>query len=475
MQVGLGCLADVAEGQVSDGIAVVVQRVEHQKAFPLQNLPRQQFPARKAWEVRPGPGRRLPAGPQHHVLPIAAGVVPLLLFEAVVVPVVDAQPDPFAAEDLPVRVHRVHQLRQAARRQHLLRHSLLPVVEALQEARLVEVAIPDGAGHRLVRAAAGLREHHLRRKQDPLRLLAPVNQGDEPVHRVVVQLPVVPRHRAEPGDRELRTVQVVKAGYQETVRAEDPALREGLQQPQRHLVVGAHEGVRQLLLLPQPAFGELPAVRRAPAAGDHLHVLLPQPVQAAGVQKAVQPQLPLRAAVAEHARQIHHAPDAVLTNQVLRHVVLRLPVVDPDRHAALHRAVDRHRRNSCLPNHPLDEGPGALQHDLVPLHQHPVELRQVRQPVDRVLAQVRFRPLVLAEAVENPQVHVLMLCHVVLQTAQRALHQLVVPVASEKRNAVSLHFSFVLSIIKCFPFSQYRMIYYILYIQKESRGCERGP
>ena len=156
VQVGLGCLADVAEGQVSDGIAVVVQRVEHQEAFPLQYLLRQQFPARKAREVRPGPGRRLPAGPQHHVLPIAAGVVPLLLFEAVVVPVVDAQPDPFAAEDLPVRVHRVHQLRQAARRQHLLRHSLLPVVEALQEARLVEVAIPDGAGHRLVRAAAGL-------------------------------------------------------------------------------------------------------------------------------------------------------------------------------------------------------------------------------------------------------------------------------------------------------------------------------
>ena len=165
----------------------------------------------------------------------------------------------------------------------------------------------------------------------------------------------------------------------------------------------------------------------------------------------------------------------MLPNQVLNHLVLRLPVVDPDRHAALHRAVDRHRRNSRLPNHPLDEGPGALQHDLVPLHQHPVELRQVRQPVDRVLAQIRFRPLVLAEAVENPQEHVLMLCHVVLQTAQRALYQLVVPVASEKRNAVSLHFSFVLSIIRCFPFSQYRMIYYILYIQKESRGCERGP
>ena len=250
VQVGLGRLADAAEDQVSDGIAVVVQRVEHQEAFPLQNLLRQQFPAREAREVRPGPERGLPAGPQHHVLPIAAGVVPLLLVEAVVVPVVDAQPDPFAAEDLPVRVHRIHQLRQAARRQHLLRHSLLPVVEALQVARLVKVAVPDGAGHRLVRAAAGLGEHHLRREQDPLRLLAPVNQGDEPVHRVVVQLPVVPCHCAEPGDRELRTVQVVKAGYQETVRAEDPALRESLQQPQRHLVVGAHEGVRQILLLP---------------------------------------------------------------------------------------------------------------------------------------------------------------------------------------------------------------------------------
>ena len=205
------------------------------------------------------------------------------------------------------------------------------------------------------------------------------------------------------------------------------------------------------------SLGNLQAVAGEPGALDDLDVRLGDAVFTAGVQKAVQPQLPLRDAVAEHARQIHHAPDTVLPNQVINHLVLRLPGVDPDRHAALHRAVDRHRRNARIPNHLPDKGPGALQHDLVPLHQHHVELRQVRQPVDRVLAQIRYRPLVLAEAVENPQVHVLMLCNVVLQTAQCALHQLIVPVASEKRNAVSLHFSFILSIIKCFPFSKYRI------------------
>ena len=121
------------------------------------------------------------------------------------------------------------------------------------------------------------------------------------------------------------------------------------------------------------------------------------------------------------------------------HVVLGALVVDVQQGAALHGAADGHGGDARPGNAAAQGVPRGFQHDLVALHQHPVELAQVRQVVDAVFAVVLGALGVLAEAVKHAQLHILVLGHVLLQAVQRGLHQGVVPVHGEERDSVIPH------------------------------------
>ena len=217
-------------------------------------------------------------------------------------------------------------------------------------------------------------------------------------------------------------------------------LRQHLDQPQRHVVVAADEGVRQGQVFPDPALGHLHAVAGAPGAGDDLYVLLRDAVFPAGVQEAVAALHALGTAVFQYAGQVDQFARAVAADDVVGDVVHGQAVVQRDQRAALHGAVDGDGGDARFDDAPGDGLSDAAEHDLVALDQKPVKLRQVGQVEYGVLAQILRGALILAEAVEDPQVDVAVIVGILFQAVQRGFHQFIIPVRSEIGNVIGFHF-----------------------------------
>ena len=355
---------------------------------------------------------------------------------------VDAGIDPVAPEDPVVPADDLQQVPQVGSVKEILSHLVLLDIETLQETGLLKIQIPDHAASRRIMAAAGFRTDQFKSEGEERAILLAVNDLHEDIHRIIVHALVVGMHGGKAGTGKLRTVQVVKAGDQHLAWNADAAFLKGGHQADRHFIIGADKGIGQGILFPQPHFPDIDPVGSTPGAADHFHVFLRDPIIPAGGHKAVQPLMPFGAFIIHDAGQVDQTAGPVFTDDVFSHGVLGFFIVKVNHGAARELTADGNGGDSGAGDRFFHILPRLAENDLVGLYEQPVELLQIRQAEDRVFAAVFFIAQVLAETVEDTNLDVRMVLRILLQPVESFLHELIVPVYGQERDAVQVFVCF---------------------------------
>ena len=323
--------------------------------------------------------------------------------------------------------------------------ALSPADEILLSETLAERCPDAPYAARVAMAAAVLRRcgaggslpavlNQLEAEGDPFTVLFAPDLADQDVHGEIIQPAVVRMNGGKAGTGELRAGEVVKAADQHVPWNADAALLQGFHQAERHFVIGADKGVGQGAFLPEPAPGGTDAVAGPPGALDDLQVSVRDAVVPARFQETVQPLAAFRTAVVHVSGQIDETPGAVLKDDVLRHPVLCLFVVEIDKGTALQAAAYGDGGDTALCNDPLNLPAGFPEDDLVSLDQQAVKRGKLRQLKDGVFTFVLGVSEVLAETVEHTNLHVRMVHGVLQQAVERVFHQFIVPVDGQERD-----------------------------------------